>query len=238
VKRPPESVWLGLLQGPAELLPISSSAHIRLLGGHDDKALEVALHAGSLAALLANFAGSDLLSRRDPATFAFSALTVGPPALAALVAGDLFERRLGTPRAMAAGLLLGSVLLLVADGREGERGAGDATAADALAIGAAQALALWPGTSRSATTLTAAVLRGFTPEAAAELSGQALVPVLAAATVKKAPGFRAKHAPAALAAAASTALSLKMLGPPKRLRAFAAYRTALAIATLWQDHSR
>ena len=242
MKRRLSPVALGLLQGPGELLPISSSAHARLLGGYDDKALEVALHTGSLVALVANVPVSRLLSNREPRKFArsatFAALTLAPPTAAVLAFEDFIERRLGTPRAMAAGLLLGSALLLAADGAQGTRKAADATPLDALVIGAAQALALWPGTSRSATTLTAAVLRGFAHDEAAALSRRALVPILTAATLKKAPDFRPRHVPASLSAAVSTYAALRTIRPPTRYRAIAVYRTAIAIATLWQDRRR
>lgn len=226
---------LGLIQGPAELLPISSSAHARILGGDVDKTFEVALHAGSLLAFLANFGESTAL--RAVISPKFAVATVAPPTVAVLLGQRFIEERLGTPRAMALGLLAGSAALLAApDG--GQRGRDTATLTDAVLLGLAQATALAPGVSRSAATLATARARGFTPHAAAALSKEALVPVLAAATARKAPSFRLSHLPGALAAAGSTALALRLIKPPTDLKPFAAYRTALAIAVLWQDRSR
>lgn len=160
MKRPRLSpVALGLLQGPGELLPISSSAHARILGSDVDKTFEVALHAGSLAALL-NFGGSPPLSGVNSARFAIA--TVAAPAVAVLLAQDVIEERLGTPRAMALGLLAGSAALVVAP-KDGTRDRTDASVTDAALLGLAQAAALWPGVSRSAATLATARLRGFSP---------------------------------------------------------------------------
>ena len=222
---------------------MSSSAHARILGA-EDKATEVALHAGSALAALAQ---RDVRVRPW-----FAALTVLPPAVAVLLAQGAIEERLGTPRTMAAGLLAGSAALVLAEATDAAgaigsgvadrasrgRRAGDATAADALAVGAGQAAALWPGVSRSAATLAVARLRGFSPDAAYALSREAWLPVLLAATVRIAPRLRPHHLPGAAAAAVSTGIALRALGPPRRLHAFAAYRAALAVWLLWQDRAR
>jgi undecaprenyl-diphosphatase len=93
------------------------------------------------------------------------------------------ERRLGGVRATAAGLIAGSALLLIADARGATaRVADDATLADAVALGLAQALALWPGLSRLGVTVAAARLRGFDRDAAFLLGRQAGLPVIAGAT--------------------------------------------------------
>jgi undecaprenyl-diphosphatase len=228
---------LGLVQGPAELLPVSSSAHARLLGA-EDRATEVSLHAGSALAALAT---------RPRIRPWFAALTVAPPALAALLLEDFVEER-----SIAAGLLLGSAALCAAEATSGAgalgsavaagtgrgRTAADARPADALAIGVAQAVALWPGISRSAAALIAARARGFGPQAANELSREAWLPVLLAATARVAPRLRFRHLPGAAVAALSTAAALALMGPPRHLRAFAAYRTGLAVWIVWQDRSR
>ena len=238
VKRPLSPVALGLLQGPGELLPISSSAHARILGGGDvDKALEVALHAGSLAAFLANFSGSSGLSPLNSETLRFAAATVAPPAVAVLLGQRFIEERLGTRKAMAVGLLAGSAAMLAAP-EGGTRNRTTASLTDAVLLGLAQAAALAPGVSRSAATLSTARARGFTPDDAAALSREALIPILAAATARKAPSFRLSHLPGALAAAGSTALALRLVTPPRNLKPLAAYRTALAIVLLWEDRPR
>src|SRR4051794_15530962 len=162
--RPPEphlgeTVALGLLQGPAELLPVSSSAHVELvpwllgwrhsaLPGDVRKEVEVALHAGTALALLAAGEG-----RARPW---LGALALGPPAAAALAFERAIEQRLGGPRSVAFGLAAGGLAMALADRRPGRRGAVDAGVSDALWLGAAQAAALVPGVSRSGMTRAAA----------------------------------------------------------------------------------
>jgi undecaprenyl-diphosphatase len=237
--RPAETVLLGLLQGPAELLPVSSSAHVELLPwalgwaharlpGEVRKEVEVALHLGTAVALL------DRRPRR-----AFAALSVAPAAVAGLALEGPIERRLGGPRSIAAGLIAGSAALVISDRVAAARAAGEAGARDALLIGLAQAGALWPGVSRSAATRSAARALGFTREAAAELSAEAALPVLAGASALKGLRVLRRGAPdaalvaGAAAAAISTRAALRarlLAGAPPA--AFAAYRCALAGAVV------
>ncbi|HVS99142.1 MAG TPA: undecaprenyl-diphosphate phosphatase, partial [Solirubrobacterales bacterium] len=125
------AILLGIVQGPAELLPVSSSAHIVLvpwLAGWDweaidpevRKSFEVALHTGAAAALLV---GQRRLIAAELRTFdAHRALLLALSFLPAAAVGYGFERqieaRLGGPRATAVGLLAGSALMLAADRRE------------------------------------------------------------------------------------------------------------------------
>jgi undecaprenyl-diphosphatase len=223
----------GLLHGPAELLPVSSSAHTALVAGGSDKPFEVALHAGSLPGLLA--------LGPWPRPW-FAALSVAPAALAGLAFEGPIERRLGTPAGIAAGLLAGSAALAAAARRCGTRTRGEATAADALALGAAQALALAPGVSRTGATLAAARARGFAPTEAWALSREAAVPVLAGATALKLLRVRRDGVrdPAALAlgtaaACASGLAAARVLPTAPALGPLAAYRVALAAWILRAD---
>jgi undecaprenyl-diphosphatase len=231
----------GLLQGPAELLPVSSSAHValaaRALGwgaGAERKELEVAAHAGSALALA--------VTGPWPRP-AFAAVSVAPAALAGLALERPVEERLGTPSALAAGLLAGSAWLLAAGRAGGRRGRGDARLGDAAWLGVAQAAALAPGVSRAGATLAAARLRGFTPAAAGALSREAALPVLAGASALKALRVAQRRPPravlarlalAASAAAVSTAAALRLAPATARVPpvAWAAYRAALAAALL------
>jgi undecaprenyl-diphosphatase len=244
-----ETVALGLLQGPAELLPISSTAHVELLGRHLEgyarlgaagrKELAVALHAGSAVAL----------ALRPPARRRLGLLAVAtaPAALAGLALEGPIERRLSAPGAMAAGLLAGSVALVAADRCPQRRAAAGATRADAIWIGLAQAAALAPGVSRSGAVRSAARARGFTRPAAAELAAETALPVLAGATALKAARIACRRpaAPAlaalgagALAATVSTLATARLAAraePPAA--AWAAYRTGLAAAVLAASRS-
>src|SRR5918994_2861308 len=115
-----EAVALGLLHGPVELLPLSSSGHVTAVpwlpgwevsteDGSRRKALEVALHAGTAAALVV--VSRETLPHPRPALLAAA---VGPPALAGLLLQERIEARLGTPATLAAGLLAGAAPLLAA----------------------------------------------------------------------------------------------------------------------------
>jgi undecaprenyl-diphosphatase len=182
------AVALGALHGPAELLPISSSAHVALvpvllgwpaaaLPGDVRKAFAVALHAGTLPPLL-------VLVPRPPLRLALPA--VAPAAVAGLLFEGPIEERLSGPAATAIGLLAGSAALVLADALgPRDRRAGDATSRDALVLGAAQALALVPGVSRLGLTIAAARALGFDRASAFALARSAGLPVVAAATALK-----------------------------------------------------
>ena len=251
---PARAALLGAVQGPAELLPVSSSAHLALLpwfAGWDledvdeaaRKAFDVALHAGTAAALFAGQQGAVAAELRgaDAGTAAFLALSAMPPAVAGYALERWIERRLGGPRSIAAGLCAGSVAMLVADRRPQQRGRGDLNAADGLALGLAQAVALVPGVSRAGATIAAARLRRFTRPEAGLLSRMAALPVIAGATALKAsrtrrrgvdPGLRRAVVAGAGAAFVSTLASRRLIGLVDRgsVRPYAAYRFALAAA--------
>jgi undecaprenyl-diphosphatase len=241
--RPADAIALGLLQGPAELLPVSSSAHVGLLldssgvSGAERKEMEVALHAGTALALA-------LFERRRVRAGLLIAATA-PPALAGLAFERVIETRLGTPRTIAAGLLAGSAAMVLADRAPERRLAAAAGLVDGGWLGAAQALALMPGVSRSGATRAAARLRRFTRRDGAELSREVALPVLAGATALKGARLIARRPGrepivrlglGAAAAAASTAATLRV--PQGSLRAWAAYRAALAVVIVWQDRDR
>jgi undecaprenyl-diphosphatase len=196
------------------------------------KELEVALHAGALVAL----APSLWRLRPDARTLA---LSLAPP----VVLGYLFERpieeRLGGPTGLASGLLLGAVALAAADRRVAQPQVVEVDARRALALGFAQAAALWPGVSRTGATLAAARALGYDRAEASRLSFGVAGPVLAGATALKA--WRGRHAAdrkllavGALAAFAGTRAALKVAGLERRepLWPYAAERALLAFGIL------
>lgn len=247
---------LGLLHGPTELLPVSSSGHTTLapwllgwpypdLDPELRKALEVALHAGTAAALL-------IALRREVADAAIgmdarrATLVLGsflPPAVVGLTLERPIEQRLGTPRSIASGLVAGSLAMAAADAFGPQRRArDDAGLADALWLGAAQASALIPGVSRNGMTLAAARARGFRRPDASALSRHVALPVIVGASVLKGTRLARRGVPPAAAgriaigAAASFASTLvaARLVPVERvgpLWPYAAYRGTLAALT-------
>jgi undecaprenyl-diphosphatase len=248
---------LGLVQGPAELLPVSSSAHIVLipwLAGWDwdgidpelRKSFEVALHAGAAAALLIGQRQviAAELRRVDARRVLFLGLSFLPAAVVGYALERPIERRLGGPRATAYGLLAGAGAMLLADARAQRRGRGDATLADGLALGVAQTAALAPGVSRNGVTLAAARWRRFSRDQANLLSRTIALPVIVGATALKGarlarrgttPELRRSLGLGVAASFASTLASQRLIGLVERDRAlwpYAAYRAALAAAVL------
>ncbi len=254
---PGRALALGIVQGPTELLPVSSSAHIVLvpwLAGWDweaidpelRKSFEVALHAGAAAALI--FGQRKLIAeelrafdRRGAVVLALSFL---PAAIVGYKLERPIERRLGGPRATASGLLAGAAAMLGADTRPQLRGRGEAGAADGLALGVAQAAALAPGVSRNGITLAAARCRRFSRDQANLLSRTIALPIIVGATALKGerlrrrgvpPGLRRSMAIGVAASFASTLASQRLIDLVERDRAlwpYAAYRAGLAAAVL------
>jgi undecaprenyl-diphosphatase len=248
---------LGIVQGPAELLPVSSSAHIVLLpwlAGWDwdsidpelRKSFEVALHAGAAAALIVGqrkLIAEELraFDRRGAIVLALSFL---PAAVVGYKLERPIERRLGGPRATAYGLLAGAAAMLAADTRPQLRGRGEADAADGLALGVAQAAALAPGVSRNGITLAAARWRRFSRDQANLLSRTIALPIIVGATALKGarlarrdppPGLRRSMAIGVAASFASTLASQRLIKLVERDRAlwpYAAYRIGLAAVVL------
>lgn len=188
---------LALVQGITEFLPVSSSAHLILvpvLTGWQDQGLafDVALHLGSLSAVLIYFR-HDILSmsrswtqslvtrRLDSESRLAWAVILGtiPVGLAGLAFADVIEDTLRSPLYMAAGLILFGLALGWADWKHrGQRDERQLNWKDVLFIGVAQAIALFPGTSRSGITITAALLLGLSRDAAARFSFLLSIPVI------------------------------------------------------------
>jgi undecaprenyl-diphosphatase len=138
--------------------------------------------------------------------------------------------------------------MLLADRRPQQRGRGDATLADGLALGVAQAAALAPGVSRNGITLAAARWRRFSRDQANLLSRTVALPIIVGATGLKgvrlarrgaSPELRRSLAIGIVASFASTLASQRLIGLIERDRAlwpYAAYRAALAAAVLAKLH--
>jgi undecaprenyl-diphosphatase len=258
-----EAIALGVLHGPAELLPISSSGHIELvpwllgwryreLEPDLRKSFEVALHAGTAAALLITLRDEvdEALGGMSLHRVMMLLLSFAPPALVGYTLEGPIERRLGTAGSIASGLIAGSVVMIWADRSPQERTHEQAAAADALWLGVAQACALIPGVSRNGATLAAARRRRFQREDANRLSRHSALPVIAGATLLKGlrlrrrglpPGTRLPFAAGAIASFASTLGSTWLIRQVERDRSLApygAYRIILAAITLRRLRTR
>lgn len=188
---------LAVLQGLTEFLPISSAAHLVLVpvvAGWPDQGLafDVAVHVGTLAAVLAYFRKEVLVmsrawgasvtqGRHTPDSRLAWGVLVGtiPAGLAGLAFAGIISTELRSPLVIAAATIVFGVLLWWADysGRR-SRDEHSLRIADILLIGVAQALALIPGTSRSGITITAALMLGLSRTAAARISFLLSIPVI------------------------------------------------------------
>ena len=198
---------MGIVQGLTEFLPVSSSGHlivVPFLLGWDDAflnslAFSVMLHLGTLVALLAYFrddwarlipaglaAIRDRSFRSDPDRRLAGLLAAStiPAAIVGLVFNDLIEDQFRQVGLVALMLVVGGVILFVADrvGRR-SRAIADITFPVAIGIGAAQALALIPGISRSGISISAGRLAGLDREAAARFAFLMATPITAGAGV-------------------------------------------------------
>jgi undecaprenyl-diphosphatase len=203
------AIALGMLQGLGEFLPISSSGHLIvvpwLLGWPDHGlAFDVALHVGTLLAVVYAFAGDWLRllggalrgARRgrpfgepDGRLLGLLALASIPGAVAGLLLDDWAESAFRSP-ALVAGTLAGmGLLLFAADARAtGSRGeAASISLRDALLIGLAQAAAIVPGVSRSGATISMGLWLGYRREEAARFSFLLATPITLGAALVKVP---------------------------------------------------
>ncbi|MCW5963765.1 MAG: undecaprenyl-diphosphate phosphatase [Bryobacterales bacterium] len=201
-----QAILLALLQGFTEFLPISSSAHLALcpwLLGWEDQGLtfDIALHLGTLLAVLAYFArdwtflllrGFGVHSPKAPAyvnenpqlLWHLAAATL-PVGVVGLLLKDMVETVLRSPFSIGFMLIAVGLLIGYAD-RRGTRNKqiGSMSFADTLTIGIAQALAVVPGTSRSGITIATALLRNLDRESAARFSFLLSTPAIGGAALK------------------------------------------------------
>ena len=205
-----QALVLGIVQGLTELLPISSSGHLILvpwlanwhyLETHDDfnKTFDVALHLGTLVAVVAYF-WDDVVRyvaawfgslrrraiRRVDERIAWYVLAATIPAAIAGAAGeDAIEKHLGDPWQIAILLAVFGVLLWLADRRPQRRRIADLRFGTAFAIGVSQVLALMPGVSRSGITITTGRLAELERDAAARFAFLLLIPIVFGAVLYK-----------------------------------------------------
>lgn len=196
--------FLALVQGFTEFLPISSSGHLILipqLFGWQDQGLafDVAVHIGTLAAVVLYFRKDIWLMTRDwsqsivtrqptsNSRLAWWVIFATIPAVAfGLFLNDGLEEALRDPLIIAATTIGFGVVLWWSDIKGKQiRDEYSLSFKDILIIGFAQAIALIPGTSRSGITITAALLVGLTREAAARFSFLLSIPIITGAGLLK-----------------------------------------------------
>ncbi len=262
---------LGVVQGLTEFFPISSSGHLELVPWLFDwndldnesvsTAFDAALHLGTLVAVVVavrqELARLVLAGLRHP--FASEQertatphgrlawlylLTAVPAAIVGALFDDMIAEQLGGPVVVAISLIGFGGVLWWADRRAGDRLAEHLTTRDALLIGAAQVLALNPGTSRSGITISAMRALGYGRAAAVRMSFVIGVPIIAGAGVWKVTGLIIDGVPSGLASAMMIGVgtaaitgwlaisALQRVAARGNFNVFVWYRLALGIAVL------
>jgi undecaprenyl-diphosphatase len=252
---------LGLVQGLTEFLPISSTAHLRIvpaLFGQPDPgaAFTAVIQLGTLIAVLAYFA-KDLVNLpiamvREPASpdgrlpWLLAAGTV-PIVICGLAFKKYIEGDLRSLYVIAVALIVVGIAMVVIDrianGRDESRPLASITYTDAIIVGLAQSLALVPGVSRSGATICMALLLGFTRSDAARFSFLLSIPAIAGAGIFEArdafrllgrdaiPALAVGTGVAAISGYAAIAWLIKWLGSHDLL-GFAIYRVLAGLAIL------
>lgn len=198
------ALLLGILEGLTEFLPVSSTGHLYLLGallGHEDeatKALEIVMQLGAIIAVVIYFrARLWSLTRgilaRDPASLRLLlALAIGffPAALVGLAFHKRIKQSLMSTGPIAGALIVGGIVMVIVELLRSRAGKDkvsdtleDVTPRRALVIGVAQCFSLWPGASRSMSTIVGGQVSGLSTATAAEFSFLLSIPTLGAATV-------------------------------------------------------
>jgi undecaprenyl-diphosphatase len=199
------AIVLGITQGLSEYLPISSSGHLVLvpwLFGWDDfagnpsleKTFDVALHVGTLVGATAYFR-KDLVRITRAAFLAPKSsdgrlgwlllLSALPAAVTGALFADAIEDNTDQIWLIAVMLIVGGLLLALADGTRGKRTIDEVGLKDALTMGVGQAIALQPGVSRSGVTITVGRFVGLGRDGAARFAFLMSLPITAGAVLFK-----------------------------------------------------
>jgi len=266
-----QAIVLAVVQGLTEFLPVSSSAHLVLFpwfAGWQEPGLafNVALHVGTLAAVLlyflrdwvqltlagfgirasASMSNEELAWKRK----IFWLLVVGtiPGALVGVVFEKTIEERFMQPVPIACALIGIGLLMWWVDGLANQkRQMQELGLSDSIIVGSAQALALFPGVSRSGITITAGLSQRMTRETAARFSFLLSTPLIAGAAVKEFPKLLRAHKAGMMdismstlfiAIAVSAIVGYLVIGfllrylQTRTLKVFVVYRVALGILIL------
>lgn len=194
------AVFLGIIEGLTEFLPVSSTGHLILAGeliGFTDNssvAFKIAIQLGAILAVLLVYwrrfwtVGTGLL-KFEPGPVAFTRnilLGFAPALLIGVVAYDAIRAAMQTPQIVAIALITGGILILVLERVVKNvrfNSVEDIPFGTALSIGLVQCTAMLPGVSRSGATIMGGLMMGVERKTAAEFSFFLAVPTMLAATV-------------------------------------------------------
>ncbi len=197
------AILLGIVEGLTEFLPVSSTGHLILVShwlgatGEGAKSFDIVVQLGAIVAVVVHYRSlfalrvRGLVSRDPIALKLFGALLVAflPSALVGFLFGKLIKQHLFGPLPVALALVVGGVVMIVVERWRASKnivgvvGHEQVTLRRALLIGLGQCAALWPGMSRSMSTIITGQLVGLSTRTAAEFSFLLSVPTLGAATL-------------------------------------------------------
>ena len=202
-----KALILGVVEGLTEFLPVSSTGHLVVVGSllnwNDDKGklFDIVIQLAAILAVCWQFrrrlwdVARSLAGESNSRRFVFNlVLAFLPAALLGSMFAGLIKRYLFAPVPVALAFIIGGILILIIERTVGRPRITEVDAirpADALWVGAAQALSMIPGTSRSGATIMGGLLRGLSRKAATEFSFFLAIPTMFAATGYEL--FKARH---------------------------------------------
>lgn len=190
-----EAIWLGVIQGITEFLPISSDGHLSVVHalfrtqseanpGDDPVELFMVLHLGTLLSILAVYWKEVLELRKQPRLCLLIVLATLPVVVVGLPLKDFFDEMLKSPLAAGIGFLITAVFLVAAERLETQKfPLKELKAWQALVVGVCQTIAPLPGVSRSGTTIASALILGLQRPAATTFSFLIAIPAVGGACV-------------------------------------------------------
>ncbi len=246
-----QAIVLGIVQGVAEFLPISSSGHLvlveALLNLHSDNmAFEIAVHVGTLLSILVVFRDELLWVISQPRVMLAIVVATLPIVCVGLLMKNQLEQAFASPLAAGIALCCTACVLWVTQWFDrGTTELGEISLRQAMIVGLFQAVAPIPGISRSGVTIVGGLLSGLNREAAAKFSFLIAIPaILGAAVLETASMFResdlasepwAVHATGAIVAFVVGVMALQGLlkvVAARKLHTFAWYCLAVGLLTI------
>jgi len=202
-----EAMALAIIQGLTEFLPVSSSGHLVLaqhwFGQFNETNLlyDIMLHLATVMAIIVYFRqdlttlvlgifgcptnGRSIFTGLERKTLGFVILASIPTAVLGLTIEKIGIGVLGRPDLVGGLFILTGIVLWISRGRPTGRGMKDMTPIDAMTIGVVQGIAVFPGISRSGSTIAGGLLLGLDRELAARFSLLISIPAILGATLLK-----------------------------------------------------
>jgi len=193
------AIILGIVEGLAEFLPISSTGHLILVGhllgfeGERAKTFEIVIQLGAILAisvlyrkrLISLFNIRPILEKQKKFNALHIILGVLPAVIAGLLLHDIIKTYLFRPNTVVIGLVAGAILMIFAEKKKQEptsHSLDELTYRQALTIGIFQCLAVYPGFSRAGSTISGGLLTRASYKTASEFSFLIAIPVMVGAT--------------------------------------------------------